>query len=157
MNESEGIEESDCPHEIFDDKKTANSKTKSPGINEPENPDPISEAKENQAKRVRITRADLEAFGYTDDCPRCIDLQNGHHKTSEHHSEACRIRMVSMSQKCKMGSGVQRTAQGPSRALPPPVDPEPEPAKPKDRRKRQSEPAGMDVDATDADDDWRQS
>ena len=45
------------------------------------------------AKRVRITQADLNKYGYSEGCPRCTDLSRGHHKTNKSHSEECCIRI----------------------------------------------------------------
>ena len=40
---------------------------------------------------IRITANDIERFGYSDDCPRCQDLE-GKGKSYRHHNDACRLR-----------------------------------------------------------------
>lgn len=44
-------------------------------------------------RQIRITKADLEKFGYEDGCPRCEDLQSGKHQSKREHSDSCRLRM----------------------------------------------------------------
>ena len=44
-------------------------------------------------RQVRITRKDLEKFGYEPECPRCEDLQAGRFKSKRNHSDVCRLRM----------------------------------------------------------------
>ena len=44
-------------------------------------------------KRIRITRADLDKYGYTDGCPRCEAIKAGNHATEKNHTEWCRIRV----------------------------------------------------------------
>ena len=45
------------------------------------------------APRVRITQRDLNRYGYSNNCPRCRELQRGRHLTKEKHSEECRLRI----------------------------------------------------------------
>lgn len=45
------------------------------------------------AKHVRVTQADHKKCGYSDGCPKCADLQAGHNRTNEPHTEACRLRI----------------------------------------------------------------
>ena len=54
-----------------------------------------SEAKRSREgpKRIRITKRDLENYGYTGGCPRCADLEYGHANTKKAHNEECRARM----------------------------------------------------------------
>ena len=44
-----------------------------------------------KALDIRITKADIERFGYSDDCPRCHDLESSG-KSYRHHTDACRLR-----------------------------------------------------------------
>ena len=44
-------------------------------------------------RSIRITAKDLEYFGYSDNCPRCADLQAGISNSAKHHTDECRLRM----------------------------------------------------------------
>ena len=44
-------------------------------------------------RRCRITKKDLDKYGYTYNCPRCIDLEAGHHRTNRCLNDECRLRM----------------------------------------------------------------
>ena len=44
-------------------------------------------------RQIRITRADLNAYGSTPGCPRCADIEYGLHQTKKSHSRECRLRM----------------------------------------------------------------
>ena len=44
-------------------------------------------------RQIRITQKDIEQFGYTENCPKCTDLQRGKIITSKPHSQECRLRM----------------------------------------------------------------
>lgn len=44
-------------------------------------------------RRIRITRADLNKYGFTGGCPRCEALRNGEQNTNKNHSEDCRFRI----------------------------------------------------------------
>ena len=48
---------------------------------------------EIMSRRTRITRADLDKYGFTDGCPRCEALRAGAPDTTKHHSEDCRFRI----------------------------------------------------------------
>ena len=37
-------------------------------------------------RQIRITKEDLIHYGFTPDCPRCIDLEAGVPKSHRHHS-----------------------------------------------------------------------
>ena len=57
---------------------------------------PVGDAddlKKRAAQRIRITKNDLLNYGYTDKCPKCMDLKNNEHFTMKHHNEACRARL----------------------------------------------------------------
>ena len=78
----ERVEESEQPNSNLDD-------SHDPGLERLEDPQVL----DNVAKRVRITRADLRKYGYSEGCPRCADLQAGRNRTNSHHSEGCRVRI----------------------------------------------------------------
>ena len=44
-------------------------------------------------KRIRITRSDLDKYGFTDGCPLCEAIKAGKHATEKDHTEWCRIRV----------------------------------------------------------------
>ena len=44
-------------------------------------------------KQLRITIKDLTDFGYSEQCPRCADLQAGIPNTWKKHSDYCRLRL----------------------------------------------------------------
>ena len=44
-------------------------------------------------RRIRITKADLDKYGFTSGCPRCADLQSGARDSTHNHSEDCRFRI----------------------------------------------------------------
>ena len=44
-------------------------------------------------REIRITKRDLDRFGYEPGCPRCEDIQQGKANTRRHHNDACRMRM----------------------------------------------------------------
>ena len=60
-------------------------------------------------RRVRITMKDLKRYGFTGECPRCIDLELGRANSRNNHNEECRDRMY---KKCKEES---REKYAPSR------------------------------------------
>ena len=41
----------------------------------------------------KIMARDLERYGYTEDCPRCRDIQNGNNVTFQNHAEHCKLRI----------------------------------------------------------------
>ena len=59
--------------------------------------DELAEPKDPKAqaidKHVRITQRDCTIYGYTPECPKCSDLENGRAKKSKHHSSECPLRM----------------------------------------------------------------
>lgn len=40
--------------------------------------------------QIRITLKDRQRFGFTDGCPRCLDLEAGAYQTNSHHNDNCR-------------------------------------------------------------------
>ena len=47
-----------------------------------------------EVRRTPILRADLEAYGYTEGCPRCDHASRyGYGRTGRNHSEQCRSRI----------------------------------------------------------------
>ena len=44
-------------------------------------------------RQIRLTVQDFKRHGWTDGCPRCIDLQAGAFHTARHHTDECRLRM----------------------------------------------------------------
>ena len=44
-------------------------------------------------RQLRLTVKDFKQFGWTEKCPRCLDLQAGAHRTTTNHSGNCRLRM----------------------------------------------------------------
>ena len=44
-------------------------------------------------RRIRITRPDIERFGYTPGCPRCTAMEVGDHESTAGHNDTCRTRM----------------------------------------------------------------
>ena len=47
-----------------------------------------------QVRRAPIRRADLDAYGFTEGCPRCDHaVRYGYGRTSQGHSESCRTRI----------------------------------------------------------------
>ena len=75
------IEAAPDPHEFIDhDVELA-----------PSSPHPDVEAR--AAMRLRLTRNDFLKYGFTDDCPKCANMQTGRTLDSGNHSEACRYRM----------------------------------------------------------------
>ena len=43
-------------------------------------------------RKIRITRADLDKYGYTPHCDRCLDIEAGAYGTKAHHSDECHLR-----------------------------------------------------------------
>ena len=56
-------------------------------------PPPIAEG---ELRLVRITKADLEKYGYTAGCPRCARLEYGQARTKLAHNDECRRRMYKL-------------------------------------------------------------
>ena len=82
------VEESPDPHANLD------------GPDEPDDPPSKSKGSKRKAnitqedtKKIdaRITAHDIERFGYSDDCPRCKDLEEKG-KSYRHHNDACKLR-----------------------------------------------------------------
>ena len=44
-------------------------------------------------KQLRITRSDLQQFGYTEACPKCIDIENGGKRDWLRHTTNCKLRL----------------------------------------------------------------
>lgn len=80
--EYERVEDSEQPHANLDDSHDQ----KHERLDDPQVQDALS-------KRVRVTQADFKNYGYSDNCPRCADLQAGHNRTNKPHTEACRLRI----------------------------------------------------------------
>ena len=87
---ADDIERSDNPHDFAAEELDGNWR-KSARPARSSKPEPPLESLD--PKRVRITRNDLDKFGTTAGCPRCIqhDLGNFHSKLA--HSEECRSRI----------------------------------------------------------------
>ena len=63
-----------------------------------------------QRRRVYIKQSDIEAFGYTEGCPRCEHgLRYGPNKTQKGHNDACRARI--MGELSKTPEGQSRIAK----------------------------------------------
>ena len=77
------IEEVDDPHADRDAKERSEL--------EGEDDDPMKA--QRNVIHGRITEKDLRKYGYSDNCPRCTDLQRGLRKTQRHHSDECRLRV----------------------------------------------------------------
>ena len=71
-------------------------------------------------QRIRITRRDLENYGYTPDCPRCEQLRTGRINSDANHSEECRHRIYAeweahddpKWEKAKQELGIETTGTG---------------------------------------------
>ena len=48
---------------------------------------------EKLKRKIRITKTDLDKYGYSDNCPRCEALRAGALDTNKHNSEDCRFRI----------------------------------------------------------------
>ena len=44
-------------------------------------------------RQIRITLKDLRHYGFSEGCPRCLDLQAGCYRTDRHHNDPCRLRL----------------------------------------------------------------
>ena len=44
-------------------------------------------------KQLRITKSDLRQFGYTDECPKCADIEKGGDRSWLRHNDNCKIRL----------------------------------------------------------------
>ena len=44
-------------------------------------------------RQTRITLKDCQRFGFTDGCPRCLDLEAGAYRNNSHHNDNCRLNM----------------------------------------------------------------
>ena len=42
---------------------------------------------------MRITRSDLQLFGYTEGCPKCTDIENGGNRNWIRHDDNCKLRL----------------------------------------------------------------
>ena len=70
---------------------------------------PKGEEPQRLARRLYIKASDIEAFGYTEGCPKCDnDLKYGFGRTSKGHSNACRTRITK--ELAKTDSGRERIA-----------------------------------------------
>ena len=56
-------------------------------------PEEPPEAVHRQPARVFISTADLETFGYSENCPKCARVRAGHAGRGFKHHEACRLRI----------------------------------------------------------------
>ena len=54
-----------------------------------------------QARRLRLYRRDIEANGYSPQCPGCIALRRK--RPAQRHSEACRTRIIAELEKTEEG------------------------------------------------------
>ena len=48
---------------------------------------------QNMDRQIRITKKDLITYGYSPNCPRCLDLKAGVPKSNRHLSNECRFRI----------------------------------------------------------------
>lgn len=55
--------------------------------------EPLPPVPAAELKKVRITKVDLEKYGYTPGCPRCARLEYGQSQTRVPHNDECRLRM----------------------------------------------------------------
>ena len=70
---------------------------------------PKGDEPQRLARRLYIKASDVEAFGYTEGCPKCDhDLKYGFGRTTKGHSNACRTRITK--ELAKTDSGRQRIA-----------------------------------------------
>ena len=44
-------------------------------------------------RQIRMTLNNCQRFGFTDGCPRCLDLETGAYRTNAHHNDNCRLNM----------------------------------------------------------------
>ena len=50
---------------------------------------------EQMQRRIRVTKKDLEKYGFSPNCPRCEAIQRGVVDPQQHHTEDCRFRIYS--------------------------------------------------------------
>ena len=75
--------------------------------------DPAADAPVQIARRLYIKRSDVEAYGYTQGCPKCNhDLQYGFGRTTKGHSDACRKRISAELMKTTAGRARIEAAMG---------------------------------------------
>ena len=79
------IEELNDPHANADGQVTPQHGPK------PVDKPPLSQEEVDKVD-IRITQPDLDRFGYSDDCPRCRDLENTG-KSNRRHNDSCRLRL----------------------------------------------------------------
>ena len=89
------IEEKKDPHRLADEGDRDRLDDDRPSDVFPDRPS--AELSEGTMKtldrQIRITRADLKAFGSSPGCPRCADIDYGLFQTKKSHSRECRLRM----------------------------------------------------------------
>ena len=54
-----------------------------------------ADLKERAIQRIRLTKNDFKNYGYTGDCPKCIEMKAGSRFSARHHTEMCRYRIYS--------------------------------------------------------------
>jgi len=87
------IEEAAEPHtEPFDAEVAAQSE-EVPPIPSDEVKQAMDDRNGPWHRRIRITRSDLNKYGFTPGCRRCNDLRSGKALSRENHSEDCRLRI----------------------------------------------------------------
>ena len=50
-------------------------------------------AHETYSAPGKIMARDVERYGYTEDCPRCLDIQRGNLRSFRNHTDLCKLRM----------------------------------------------------------------
>ena len=75
------IEESGGPHEHADETGDADDIAIGPAVTD------------QLDRTLRITLKDLREYGFTPNCPRCTDLQDGRYKSTRKHNNECRLRI----------------------------------------------------------------
>ena len=99
---ADDIEASEIPHD-FDkgesepaepDGKRARREESKPDAPKPDLRDPVPPpVNEGDLRKVRITKGDLEKYGYTPGCPRCARMELGPTKSTVGHNDVCRRRL----------------------------------------------------------------
>ena len=83
QHDAEWIEETVNPHDHVDlDLETAEALQSTTH----------ADAKARAMQRIRITRNDMLRYGYSDGCPKCMDVKGGNLLSTRLHTDACRFR-----------------------------------------------------------------
>ena len=79
------IEEQLNPHTYLDE---------APGRYDDRPPDVLNNGKLKKIDRqIKLTVLNVKRFGWSDKCPRCLDLKAGHFRIDKHHTDECNLRM----------------------------------------------------------------